>query len=84
MALTKTTVIDKVEILENGVIQVRRAIRVFDDGELVGERYHRDAPLEPGQDVSAQPNILQRVCTAVWTPAVVAAYQAEKAARQGA
>lgn len=81
MALTKDTVIDKVEILEDGTIQVREATRVMDSGDLIGERYHRYV-LTPGQAVADQPNRIQRICTAVWTPAVVSAYQAAQAAQR--
>lgn len=79
MALSDKTVIDKIEILENGVIQVRRARRFFDDTDMVAERYARTV-LEPGQDVLNQPLRLQAICNVVWTPAVIAAYRASKAA----
>ena len=47
--MTKTTVIDKIEILEDGVIQVREAKRVFDDdGTFIGERLSRWTP-KPGR-----------------------------------
>lgn len=80
MALTQQTVVDKIEVLEDGVIQVRRDRRVFDDAELIGHKYLRYT-LEPGQDVTGQPPRVQVICNAVWTPAVVAAYLAAQAAR---
>ena len=81
MALTKQPVIDKIEILEYGQVQLRQAVRVFDNGVLVGERFHRLPVLEPGQDVSTMGTRIQRICTAVWTPDVVTAYQQQKAAQ---
>ena len=74
--MTKTTVIDKIEILEDGVIQVREAKRVFDDdGTFIGERLSRWT-LKPGQDVSAEKALVRKICADVWTPATVADYQA--------
>lgn len=81
MALTEKTVIDQITILEDGLIQVRRVRRVFDDGELLAERFHRSV-LEPGQDVTALPQRLQTICGAVWTQKVIDDYKAAKAARQ--
>jgi hypothetical protein len=41
MALTKETVVDKIEVLESNAIQVRSAIRVLEDGEVLSSSYHR-------------------------------------------
>jgi len=65
MALTESTNIDKIEVLENGIIQVRRAIRVFRDGEEIALSYHRWT-LIPGADISAEDSRVQAVCNAVW------------------
>jgi predicted metal-dependent HD superfamily phosphohydrolase len=82
--ITATTVIDQITILEDGVIQVRKTKRAFDDdGSLLGERHHRYV-LEPGDDVSTQPQRLQRITQAVWTANVISDYQAAKAARSAA
>jgi hypothetical protein len=80
MAITKTVVIDQITIQEDGLILVRQATRVFDDdGTKIGERFFR-LTLEPGVDVTSYPQRLQRIAAAVWTPAVIAAYQAARAA----
>jgi hypothetical protein len=39
MALTKETVVDKIEVLESNAIQVRSAIRVLEDGEVLSQSY---------------------------------------------
>lgn len=81
MAITSTTLIDQIIILEDGVIQVRQVKRAFDDdGSLLGQRFNRFI-LEPGDNVSAQPLRIQRITQAVWTQAVIDAYQAAKAAK---
>ena len=79
MALTKETVIDQIEILEYGHVQVRRATYVVEDGERTLLGYHRVA-YEPGRDVSAEDPKVQRVAAFIWTPEVVAAHTARQAA----
>lgn len=66
-------------ILDDGQIEFRRT-RVVTDGDDVFEKHFRQV-LEPGQDVSGLPPRTQALCNFVWTPAVVAAYRAAKAAR---
>ena len=79
MALTKEVVIDKVEVVENGIVQVRQVTRIMEDGNQLSSSYHRWS-LTPGQDVSDQESKVQAVCNAVWTPEVIAAYEAQQQA----
>ena len=83
MALTKETVVDKVEVLENGVVQVRTATRVLEDGVQLSSSYHRHF-LEPSTkasgswadtDISGEDARVQAVATATWTSAVKTAWQ---------
>jgi len=76
MALSKEVVIDKIEVVENGIIQVRQATRIIEDGVQLSQSYHRWS-LIPGQDVSDQPANVQAICAAAWTSEVIAAYQAQ-------
>ena len=41
MALTKETVVDKIEVLEMGQVQVRTATRVKEDGAVLSSSFHR-------------------------------------------
>ena len=41
MALTKETVVDKIEVLELGQLQVRTATRIKEDGVQLSQAYHR-------------------------------------------
>ena len=41
MALTKETVVDKIEVLEMGQVQVRTATRVKEDGTLLSSSFSR-------------------------------------------
>ena len=81
MALTKEQTIDKIEVVENGTLQVRQVTRIMEDGKELSSSYHRWA-FEPGSDVSDQPANVQAIAAAAWTAEVIAAYQAQVAARQ--
>jgi hypothetical protein len=75
MSLEKQQVIDKIEVVENGIIQVRQVTRILEDGNVLSSSYHRWS-LVPNQDVTDQPANVQAIAAAAWTPAVVAAYTA--------
>ena len=75
MSLSKEVVIDKIEVVENGVIQVRQVTRIMEDGKQLSSSYHRWS-LSPGQDISDQPANVVAICMAVWVPEVIASYQA--------
>jgi hypothetical protein len=84
MALTETKVIDKIEIVENGIVQVREATRIMKDGEQIAQTFHRWS-FVPGSDVSEMPANVQAICQTAWTPEIIAAYQAQlEASRLGA
>ena len=81
MALTIQTVISAITILEDAQIHVRRSRRVFEDAEMVAERYHRRV-LGPGDDTTQEDPRVRAVANLLWTPAVIDAYKAAKAARR--
>ena len=73
--LTKTTIVDKTEVLENGCVQVRAATRIMEDGAVISQSFHRHV-VAPGEDYSAEDPRVQAICEAVHTPECIAAYQA--------
>jgi hypothetical protein len=81
MALQETTVTDKIEVLENGSVQVREALRVLKNNETIAQTYHRFV-VAPGDDYSNLDPKVQAICAVVHTPEVIAAYQAQLAAQQ--
>ena len=86
MSLTETKVTDKIEVLENGHVQVREALRVLRDGEVIAQNFHRFV-VAPGQATQDMDPKVLAICAAVHTPEVIAAYQdqqAEAAARLAA
>ena len=83
MALTKVTVVDKIEVLEKGHVQVRTATRVLEDGVELSSSFHRHV-VEPSTkasgswadtDISGEDARVQAIATATWTSAVKTAYQ---------
>jgi hypothetical protein len=83
MALTKETVVDKIEVTENGTVQVRTATRIMEDGVQLSQSYHRHVVV-PGADYSTEDARVQAICSATHTAEVVAAYQAAiESANQG-
>ncbi len=81
MSLTKQAVIDQITVTENGTIFYREATRIMEDGKQLSQTYHRTS-LTPGQDLSNVPANVVAICNVVWTPEVVAAYQAQQAANK--
>jgi hypothetical protein len=78
MALEKIAVVDKIEVLENGAVQVRTKTAILEDGEQISGTFHRHV-VAPGDDYSTEDARVQAICQATHTADVVAAYAAEKA-----
>tara|TARA_R110000744_G_scaffold243732_1_gene360675 strand:- start:225 stop:473 length:249 start_codon:yes stop_codon:yes gene_type:complete len=74
MALTKETVVDKIEVLELGQVHVRTVTRVLEDGAEISSSFHRHV-LSPADNLTAQDTKVAAIATATWTPEVVTAYK---------
>jgi K+-transporting ATPase c subunit len=83
MALSKVTVVDKIEVLEKGQVQVRTATRVMEDGVELSSSFHRHVVVPSTKasgswadtDISGEDARVQAIATATWTSAVKTAYQ---------
>ena len=80
MTLASTTTIDRIEVLENGVVQVRQAQVITDSGNEIARNFSRWV-LTPGEDVSTQDAKVKAICNAIWSADVVSAYQAQVASQ---
>jgi hypothetical protein len=80
MALEKVTVVDRIEVLESGSVQVRTCTSIMEDGNQISGAYHRHV-VAPGDDYSGEDGRVQAICAATHTPDVIAAYQAAQAAQ---
>jgi hypothetical protein len=83
VALTKETVVDKIEVLEMGQVQVRTATRIKEDGTELSSSFHRHILVPSTKsdgtwadtDISGEDARVQAVATATWTSEVKTAYQ---------
>ena len=75
MALEKIIVVDQIEVVENGSVQVRTATKIMEDGKELNRTFHRHV-VAPGQDYSNEDSRVQAICAATHTPEVIAAYEA--------
>jgi len=83
MALTKEIVVDKIEVLEDGQVQVRTATRIKEDGAILSSSFHRHVLVPRTKvgdtwedtDISAEDSKVQAICNASWTADVKTAYQ---------
>lgn len=65
MKLTKETIIDKIEILKNGNIQVRQAIMILEDGNLLSQSFHRYV-LQPEDDLTNEDSKVVAIANVIW------------------
>ena len=79
MALEEKSVVDKIEVLLNGCIQVRLRNQILRGEEEVAATFHRFV-LHPGENVSAKTTDarVNAIAAATWTDEVIAAYQASQ------
>jgi hypothetical protein len=79
--LEKVTVVDRVEVLENGCVQVRTKTAIMEDGKQISGSFHRHV-VAPGQDYSQEDERVKAICKATHTKSVVDAYKAALAAQE--
>jgi hypothetical protein len=72
--LEKVEVVDRIEVLENGCVQVRTATKIMEDGVAISSKFHRHV-VAPGDDYSAEAERVQAICEVTHTPEVIQAYQ---------
>jgi hypothetical protein len=79
MSLTKQTITDKIEVVgQFNHVQVREAVQVLEDGQVLSQSYHRYV-VSPGE-TSTDPKV-SAVIAAVHTQEIKDAYQAHLAAQ---
>ena len=78
--LEKIQIVDRIEVVESGVVQVRICTRIMGDGKQISGNFHRHV-VAPGDDYSAEDARVQAICAAVHTAGVIAAYEAAIAAQ---
>jgi len=78
MALSESTVEDKIEVVDCGgwkVIQVRTATIISRDGEEISRSFHRHV-VAPADDWTGESTEVQAMCNTFHTTEAIAAYNA--------
>lgn len=78
--LEKVIAVDRIEVVENGSVQVRTKTAIMEDGVQISGTFHRHV-VAPGDDYSGEDDRVQAVCAATHTAEVIEAYQAATAAK---
>ena len=73
--LEKVISVDLIEVVENGILQVRTKTAIMEDGKQISGSFHRHV-VAPGDDYSAEDARVKAICAAMHTPQVIAAYKA--------
>ena len=76
MALTKSTAVDKIEIIgDYDIVQVREVVNILEDGEIISQKHNRYS-INPGESAADKPAKVQAVVSAVHTQSVIDSYTA--------
>lgn len=79
--ITEKTILSLVEVTPLKAVQVRLANQILDGETVKAQTFHRYC-LAPGSDLTGEPDQVVAIANAVWTPEVIAAYEAQVAANQ--
>jgi hypothetical protein len=72
--LEKVEIVDRIEVLENGCVQVRTKIAIKENGVEISSKFHRHVVM-PGADVSGEDAKVQAIAASIHTAEVVEAYR---------
>jgi hypothetical protein len=73
--LEKIEIVDRIEVVKNGCVQVRTKTAIKEDGVEISSKFHRHVVV-PGADVSGEDAKVQAIAASIHTPEVIAAYEA--------
>lgn len=75
MALTEESIVDRIEVMEHGQLQVRTANVVKRDGVEISRTFHRHV-VRPGNDLSLEDPRVAEIGAVVHTAEVIEAFKA--------
>lgn len=73
--LEKVITVDRIEVVENGCVQVRTKTAIVEDGKQISTTFHRHV-IAPGDNYAGEDARVQAICAATHTANVIAAYNA--------
>jgi hypothetical protein len=77
MSLEKQIKIDRIEVIETGVVQVRQATIITENGNQISRTFHRWC-ITPGEDYSNQEQQVQDICKVAHTKEVIDVYKVQQ------
>jgi len=80
MSIEKKTVVDQIEVVANGCVQVRTATIYLENDVQVSKSFSRHV-VAPGDDYADEDDRVQAICAATHTPEVIDTYKAAAAAQ---
>jgi hypothetical protein len=78
--LEKLIIVDRIEVVENGCVQVRTKTAIMEDGKQISSNFHRHV-VAPGDDYSGEDARVKAICKATHTTDVIAEFKAAQAAQ---
>lgn len=78
MSLSKTQVVDSIDVTKNNFVQVRTKTSIMENGVEISSTFHRHT-VAPGECSSKEDAKVQAICAVVHTADVIADYKAEQA-----
>ena len=78
--LEKVQIVDRIEVLENGGVQVRTKTAIMENGQQINGNFHRHV-VAPGADYSGEDARVQAICAATHTADMIEAYKAATSAQ---
>ena len=82
MTISSTTIIDKIEVLQNGVLQIRQAQILTENNQEIARNYTRWTRVPGDQEAQSDPIPVPAIASAIWTSNVISAYQSELIAQK--
>lgn len=73
--LKKLSVIDQIQVLEDGTLQIRKANIITEDDVEIAKTYHRHV-LHPGDNLKGEAEKVVAIAKTIWTSELIDAYLA--------
>ena len=80
MSIEKQTLVDRIEVVSNGCVQVRTRTNFVENGETISFSFHRHV-IEPGQFFGDEEKQVKDICSVAHTLEAIAAYRASLVAQ---
>ena len=72
--LEKVQIVDRIEVVENGCVQVRTKTAIKEDGIEISSKFHRHV-VAPGNDYAGEDARVQAICAVTHTANVIESYK---------